>query len=225
MTPVMQVLPEELILKSGSHSAASREMCVMEAVAFVAGEKWSDQPVCACPVIGVFMRSWNDSISTDTKRTALLAPLVNRLVDSKSAADVEQRRADMAFDWLARVNAPAWLDRNPSLLSHATALRGLAPLVSVKAVKQASAALFAARDASAAASAAAWDAARAAAWDATGDATWDATWDAAGDAARAAAWDAAWAAAGAAAGDAAWAAASYAVKEKQTARFKKMVKR
>ena len=60
---------------------------------------------------------------------------------------------------------------------------------------------------------AAWDAARAAA----GDAAWDAAWAAAGDAA----WDAAWAAAR----DAAWAAASYAVKEKQTARFKKMIGR
>ena len=32
MTPVSQQLPENLILKSGSHEAASREMCVMEAL-------------------------------------------------------------------------------------------------------------------------------------------------------------------------------------------------
>ena len=68
--------------------------------------------------------------------------------------------------------------------------------------------------------AAAWDAARAAARDAARDAAWaaarDAAWDAAWDAAR----DAAWAARAAA-----WAAAWAAAKEKQTARFKKMIGR
>ena len=51
-------------------------------------------------------------------------------------------------------------------------------------------------------------------------AAWDAAWDAAGDAAG----DAAWAAARAAAWAAARAAAGDAMREKQTARFKKMVK-
>jgi hypothetical protein len=67
-------------------------------------------------------------------------------------------------------------------------------------VQVSSAAIFAARDASAAARDAAWAAARDAAW----AAAWDAAWDAAWAAARDAAWDAAWAAAR----DAAWAAAT-----------------
>ena len=57
------------------------------------------------------------------------------------------------------------------------------------------------------------------------DAAWDAAWAAAGAAAWAAAGAAAWAAAGAAAWAAAWAAAGDAMREKQIARFKKMVKK
>lgn len=49
-----------LSLKSGSHKAPNNglvDACVMEAVAYVAGEKWSDHPGCACPVISAFLRS------------------------------------------------------------------------------------------------------------------------------------------------------------------------
>lgn len=35
---------EALVLKAGSHSSVEQGACIMEAVAFVAGEPWSDQP-------------------------------------------------------------------------------------------------------------------------------------------------------------------------------------
>ena len=62
MSPVIEERVAKLAglsLKSGAHSPDST-FCVMEAVAFVAGEEWSDHPVCACPVISAFMRAWND---------------------------------------------------------------------------------------------------------------------------------------------------------------------
>ena len=58
-------------------------MCAMEAVAFVAGELWSDHPECACPVIGAFMRAWNDGLADDVERTTLLRPLVPKLVGTR----------------------------------------------------------------------------------------------------------------------------------------------
>ena len=169
-------------------------MCVMEAVAYVAGEPHSDHPQCACPVVGAFLRSWNDAIQDDATRTALLAPLVTRLVGSRSTRAVEVVRSDLALDWLVRVQTPAWLDLTPALAPHAEALRRLAPVVG-SGIAAAQPTLDAARDAArdaagAAAGAAAWAAARAAAG--------AAAWDAAGAAAWAAARDAAWAAAGAA---------------------------
>jgi hypothetical protein len=216
-------------LASGGHDNEQNAFCVMEAVAYVAGEPWSDSPQCASPVIAAFLRSWNDSLS-DEPRNRLLKPLIPLLVGTKASDEVEEKRSYMALDWLIRVFTPKWLELVPSLHEHAKALRdleGIADIAGAAAAARAAAgdaagaaARAAAGDAAwaaarAAARAAAWDAARAAAGDAAGDAARAAAGDAAGDAARAAArdaawaaaWDAAWAAAGDAAGDAAGAAA------------------
>jgi hypothetical protein len=56
-------------LYSGKHDPNGK-MCAMEAVAFVAGEPWSDHPECACPVLSTFMRAWNDALP-DRDRTRL----------------------------------------------------------------------------------------------------------------------------------------------------------
>ena len=42
MAPTLDL--EALVLKAGAHPAGSQEMCVMEAVALIAGEPWSDSP-------------------------------------------------------------------------------------------------------------------------------------------------------------------------------------
>ena len=198
-------------LTEGSHSPDS-QFCVMEAVAFVAGEKWSDAPECACPVIGAFLRAWNDALPSDAERDRLLKPLIPRIVGTKNK-DLEEKRSLMAADWLVRVNTPAWL-RLAGLNDQAAALESLPEITSMAQVPSIRGPIEAARrDA-----AAAWDAARAAAWDAARAAAWaaawaaaraaarDAAWDAARDAARDAAWDAA--------RDAAWDAARAAAWEK-----------
>jgi hypothetical protein len=217
-------------LASGSHEPNDTDMCVMEAVAFVTHKEWSDHPPCVCPVIGAFVRTWNDGLS-DAERTDILLPFVPRLLNTKRDEATERARAMMAADWLIRTHAVAWLRlarlneqadflaalpeitdfaQCPSLMTNLPAIRRDAAAAGAAARDAAGAAAWAAaRDA---ARAAAWDAARAAAWDAAraaaGDAAWAAAWDVAWDAARAAAWDAAWDAArdaaGAAAGDAAW---------------------
>jgi hypothetical protein len=204
-------------LKSGGHEANEPnghfDACVMEAVAYVAGEPWSDAPECACPVITAFMVSWNDSLPTDADRDRLLKPLILDIVGTRSTPAIEQRRATMAADWLIRVHTPAFL-RLAKLEDQAKLLEALPEITdfaqcpslmpTLEAVRK-DAAWDAARDA-------AWDAARAAAWDAARAAARDAAWDAAWAAARAAAWAAAWDAARAAARAAAWDAARAAFK-------------
>ena len=211
---------QKLTLYQGAHDPDSK-MCVMEAVAFVAGEAWSDHPACACPVISTFLRSWNDALPTNEERDRLLKPLIPKLVSTVNKA-LEEKRVLMAADWLVRVNTPAWL-RLAGLTVHADALANLPEITSLAQVPSIRAPIEAAqRDAAAAldaAWAAAWDAARTAAWDAARTAAlaaaraaaWAAAWAAARTAARAAAWDAArtaaWDAARNAARTAAWAAA------------------
>jgi hypothetical protein len=209
----MQIIEERLAkitaLQSGAHDPNGNghvEACAMEAVAFIAGEAWSDHPECACPVISAFMRTWNDSLP-DEERTALLLPLVPLLVGTRGSKALEERRSLMAADWLVRVNTPAWL-RLAGLTAQADMLAGLPEITSMAQVPSLRAPLEAVRNDAAAAWAAARDAAWAAARAAARDAAWAAARAAARDAAWAAARDAAWAAAWAAARDAAWAAAT-----------------
>lgn len=195
-------------LSSGKHKSLKDGACIMEAVAYVAGEPWSDAPACVCPVIAAFCRSWNDGLS-DKNRDAILRPLVPRLINTRGNDAVAHRRALMAVDWLIREHAPAWL-RVAGLTAHADALIALPEIADVAQLQGVQGIIDAARKDAAAARAAcdaAWDAAwdaGAAAW-AAGGAAWaawaagDAAWAAwaagaaAWDAARAAAWDA-WAA-------------------------------
>ena len=183
-------------LKNGNHTAnTDGELCVMEAVSYIAGEPWSDHPQCACPVITAFLVSWNDALPTDADRDRLLKPLIPKLVGSRSSAAVAERRSYLALDWLIRVHAPKFLDLVPALAEHATALRGLEQIADLAGAVAAGKLTNAARDAARAAAAraaAARDAAAIAAWAAAaGAAVRDAAEAAVRDAAEAAGRDAA----------------------------------
>ena len=162
---------------SGSHETREDGMCVMEAVAYVAGEQHSDAPQCASPVISAFMRSWNDGLPSDEERNRLLSQFVFRLPGTKAPADIELQRSWMCFDWLVRECAAEFMSLSPSLATHANVLRGLPEInatnvdVVVPVIQAAGAA------ARAAAGAAARAAAGAAAWDAAWAAAWDAAWE------------------------------------------------
>ena len=158
-------------LSAGAHKYVEQGACVMEAVSYVSGEPWSDKPACACPVLGAFMRAWNDDLP-EADRDRLLRPLVRRLVGSRSTPEVEVRRSWLAMDWLVRMHAPAWLQLVPALVPHADALMDLRPIMDAQTA-----------------------AAHQSTFNAAGDAAWDAAGDAVGSAAGAAAWDAAGAAA------------------------------
>ena len=161
-------------LDKGAHEENSRRMCVMEAVAYVAGEQWSDSPKCACPVISTFLRAWNDALPDD-ERTPLLADLIPRLVGTRSTKEIEIRRGTMAADWLIRTYTPAWL-RLAKLDAQAAQLESLPEVTDFSSCPSLMPVLDAGRSDASTALVAAGAAARAAA----------------GAAARAAAWDAAW---------------------------------
>ena len=191
-------------LKNGGHSGPTEGACVMEAVAYVAGEPWSDHPQCVSPVIGAFLRSWNDSLPTDADRDRLLKPLIPKIINTRSTPAVEEQRSYLALDWTIRTFLPAWL-RLAKINDHADKVEALAPIVDMATASAAAPVVCAAN----AAASKAWTAAGAAA----GDAAWTAAGAAAGAAARDAAWTAARAAARAAARDAARAAARAAARD------------
>jgi hypothetical protein len=178
------------------------EACVMEAAflrwAIRQGwskqqivSSWTDSAPCICPVIGGFLRRWNDGIADgsegDATRTRLFTPAIQDMIVGTRADDgVLLRRMWLAIDWDLRTRTPAFL-RLAKLDACAVALEALPEIHSQADLADARAACEEARK--------------------QGDAAWAAAWAAAGAAALAAARAAARAAAGAAAGDAAGAAA------------------
>lgn len=205
----LDVLPldevKSLSLARGKHSDRSSGLCVMEAVAWVAGEPHSDRPLCTSQLIGAFCRSWNDAMSDDD-RNEFLKPLIPHLIGTYDAKE-DERRGLLVIDWLIREFLPAWFELVPALVTHVKVLHDAKPVQSWDDVKVITTALNDSRSAAAAARIAARNAAR----NAARDAAWNAAWDIARAAARDAAWDAAWnvarAAARNAAEDAAWIAA------------------
>ena len=102
LATVTERLAKIAVLQRGVHPSFADGVCVMEAVAYVCGEPFSDHPACVCPVITAFMSSWNDDLPDDHERTRLLAPLILRIIGSRSTPAVEQLRADLAFGWFAQ---------------------------------------------------------------------------------------------------------------------------
>ena len=155
---------EHVVLETGAHDGPEDGMCVMEMVSYMANEPWSDHPACVSPVLGAFLRSWNDSLDDELRQTLKLyaARVIGTGNDGK-----DEQRAWLCVDWLARTQLPAWLDL-AGLSEHAAAVRGLIALSDTESAVAAQPAL-----------AAAWAAARAAAGAAAGAAAWDAAWAAA----------------------------------------------
>ena len=156
MKPERLAIYDTLTIDRSSHATFDEGHCGLELVAWLAGEPHGDHPECACPVVGAFVRSWNDSLE-DADRERLLRPVIPRLVGSRSTPEVHERRSYLALDWLIRVNTTEWLALRDELKEHAATLRGLSPLLSVQAVRDAAPKVLAARDAGdAGAAGAAW---------------------------------------------------------------------
>ena len=113
---------DKVQVKSGAHESVEHGLCIMEAVAYIAHEQHSDHPQCVSPVIGAFMRTWNDSMNDEDRQQ--LKALIPVVMDTARTPEDEERRAWMATDWLVRVHTPAWL-RLAGLSEHADRLASL----------------------------------------------------------------------------------------------------
>ena len=120
-------------LERGNHQPDS-SFCVMEAVAYVAGEPWSDAPECACPVLAAYCRVLNDNMN-DAERQALL-PFVVRLIGTRITPENEQQRAFVLADAAVRIFAPLALEAG-GLAFEAAKLRALPIIDSVSSAKSA----------------------------------------------------------------------------------------
>lgn len=129
---------DQVSLGFGAHGSRDDGMCAMEMVAWLADEPHSDEPHCACPVLGALVRACNDAMS-DAQRNRWLRPLVPVLVGTRATAAVERARGLLVLDALVRELLPRRL-RREGRRDEAKLLADLAPierLVDVRAALRA----------------------------------------------------------------------------------------
>jgi hypothetical protein len=84
-------------LAAGAHSSPDQGVCVVELASLLAREDFSDRPQCVCPVIGAFLRGWNDRAPHAERQR--LGPYAARIVGSRADAGVTRERRDLCLRW------------------------------------------------------------------------------------------------------------------------------
>lgn len=114
-------------LSRGSHLSAEHGACVMELTSMLAGERFSDHPRTACPVVAALLRAYNDG-TTDERRQDLYA-FAASAVGSRDRRK-QRQRLERCERFLAR-----WLDgrRRLSTRSRARAIYRAGMLLAAKA--------------------------------------------------------------------------------------------
>src|ERR1700748_2422680 len=125
MSPVSY---QTIRLSKGKHTTPEDGACVMELASMLAGEPFTDHPASVCPVIGSFMRAYNDSV--DDRRRQDLYAYASMVVGSRTSADVQRTRAECLTAWAQQFRRNRWTrhllpermrgltrHRNPSLES------------------------------------------------------------------------------------------------------------
>jgi hypothetical protein len=84
-------------LTDGGHSSPREGVCVVELASLIAQEEFSDRPRCVCPVIGAFLRGWNDRAPYAERQR--LSPYAERIVGSRGSPRVTRERRDICLRW------------------------------------------------------------------------------------------------------------------------------
>jgi hypothetical protein len=103
MSPVTY---QTIKLGKGKHSSPDDGACVMELASMLAGESFTDHPSSVCPVIGSFLRAYNDSI--DDERRQDLYAYASKVVGSRTSADVQRSRAEHLSEWALQFRRSRW---------------------------------------------------------------------------------------------------------------------
>lgn len=109
----MPVSYQTIRISRGKHHDPSQGACVMELASMLAGEPFDDRPACACPVIGAFLRTYNDAVD-DTRRQDLRR-FASLVVGTRASEPVTRRRAELCVAWaherVAAERRSAWRSR------------------------------------------------------------------------------------------------------------------
>lgn len=93
-------------LSRGKHHSPDEGACVMELASMLAGEPFSDQPASVCPVIGSFLRAYNDAIDDDRRQD--LYAYASKVVGSRAGEEVQHARAECLSAWGRQLRQRPW---------------------------------------------------------------------------------------------------------------------
>ena len=117
MTPTI-VSHQTVRLRRGKHASPEKGVCVMELASMLAGEPFSDRPQAVCPVIGAYLRSYNDVV--DDERRQDLYRYASEAIGTAGSAALRRRRAERCLAEIARLHdqrarVRRWLSGRPEL--------------------------------------------------------------------------------------------------------------
>jgi hypothetical protein len=100
-------------LSKGKHTSPEDGACVMELASMLAGEPFTDHPASVCPVIGSFLRSYNDSIDDDRRQS--LYEYASMVVGTRCGPRIQQVRAERLAEWADQIQRTRkmWFVRSP----------------------------------------------------------------------------------------------------------------
>jgi hypothetical protein len=94
-------------LSRGAHPSAQDGRCAMEWVAYLAGERHSDQPQCVCPALREFTIRVNDAMPDELRQK--LRPYLARMIGTAGDGRAPWRSYRLV-DWVAREVAPLTME-------------------------------------------------------------------------------------------------------------------
>ena len=97
---------EGVVLRDGAHKERDA-FCVMELVAYINGEAWTDTPVCSPTMITQFLRSWNDRCTHVTRQR--LKEVVPHFIGCDPHPRWDEQRLYMFMDLALRQHCGTWL--------------------------------------------------------------------------------------------------------------------
>jgi len=104
-----RVSHQTIKLSKGKHASPEDGACVMELASMLAGEPFTDHPASVCPVIGSFLRAYNDSLEEDDRQD--LYAFAARIVGSRASVDVQRARIDRLAEWAFEMQRRQWTSR------------------------------------------------------------------------------------------------------------------
>ena len=104
-------------LSTGTHRSPDEGACVMELASMLAGEPFSDHPKSVCPVIGAFLRDYNDSVGEERRQD--LYRCAASVVGTRASTGVQRARAAHLSAWNSEMRRNRYASFLPSLLARA----------------------------------------------------------------------------------------------------------